>query len=257
MGFIGKFMVVLHSALALAVLTWAAGIYTQRIHWNPPPPQEGKDATPGLFDKQKAVAEQYNTVVDKAYTRWSGNLNQVSMLEAQRYPRRTFYQGQLELVRSGSINGMAVANPVQDLLDAPNGFLDIRFPNPARKPFEVRSGVAADSIAGYQHKMEKQLEDIKASQDRNAQAITDREKLNREIVGVADPAVKGLRTLLLEQKTIYDKAHGEDSYVVNFVTNREAEFGLLRKRRDAMNGRMTELIEFYKKNPSEKPVGVE
>lgn len=259
MGFIGKFMVVLHSALAIAVLTWAAGVYTQRIHWNTPPAKEGKEAVPGLYERQKAAAAQFSTVVDKAYYRWSGNLNQVVVLEAERYPRRNFYQGQLELVQSGSLvrGGMAAPPPpVQDLVPAPNGFLDIRNPT-GRKAFEVRPMVPADSIVGYETKMVKLVQDIKASQDRNAQAIVDREKLNREIVGVTQPTViKGLRTLLLEQKTIYDKAHNEDMYVVNFVTNREAEFGLLRKRRDAMNGRIDELVKFYKEFPNERPAGV-
>jgi len=258
MGFIGKIMVLVHGALAIAVFTWAAGVYTQRIHWNPPPPKEGKEATPGIYDKQKAAADQYNIMTDKAYTRWSGNLNQVAVLEAERYPRRNFYQGQLELVRSGALTpgGMAVAEPVQELVPAPNGFLDIRNPT-GRKASEVRPGVAADSIIGYERKMVKLVEDIKASQKQNEDASTEREKLNREIVGVTQPTVvKGLRTLLLEQKTIYDKAHGEDMYVVNFVTNREAEFGLLRKRRDAMSGRMDELIGFYSKNPTEMPPGL-
>ena len=256
MGFIGKFLVVLHGALAIAVFTWAAGVYTQRIHWNTPPAKEGKEASPGLFDRQKASADQFTTVVDKAYTRWSGNLNQVDALELQRDPRRTFYLGQLELVKTGNLGGVAVPEPVQDLVNAPNGFLDTTRPR-GRKAFEVRPGVAADSIAGYERKMAKQVDDIKASQDRNKLAIDDREKLNREIVDVTQPAVvKGLRTLLLEQKTIYDKAHNEDMYVVNFVTNREAEFGLLRKRRDAMNERSTQLIEYYKKNPSEIPPGL-
>ncbi|MSR54212.1 MAG: hypothetical protein EXS09_13105 [Gemmataceae bacterium] len=258
MGFIGKFMVLLHGALAIAVLTWAAGVYTQRIHWNAPPPKEGKEAALGIFDKQKAAADQFNTMTDKAYTRWSGNLNQVALLEAERYPRRAYYQGQLELVESGSLTagGMAVAEPVQELENAPNGYLDIRRPT-GRKAFEVRPGVAADSINGYVAKRVKLVEDIKASQDRNELAIKDREKLNREIVGVTLPAVvKGLRTLLLEQKTIYDRANGEDMYVVNFVTNQESEFGLLRKRRDAMNGRSTELIDFYRKNPAVIPPGV-
>jgi len=259
MGFIGKFMVVVHGALAIAVFAWAGGVYTQRINWNTPPAKEGKETTPGVFEKQKASADQFNIVVDKAYFRWSGNLNQVAVLEAERYPRRNFYQGQLELVRSGSLTpGGAAAPlpPVQDLVNAPNGFLDIRNPT-GRKAFEVRPGVAADSIVGYERKMVKLVEDIKASQGRNEQVILDREKLNREIVGVTQPVVvKGLRTLLLEQKTIYDKAHNEDMYVVNFVTNREAEFGLLRKRRDSMNYRIEELVKFYKEFPSERPRGV-
>ena len=61
-----------------------------------------------------------------------------------------------------------------------------------------------------------------------------------------DPAalVKGLRTLINEQKNIMDQAEAEDRYVAVFVTNREAEFGLFKKRRDAMQARAAELNRF-------------
>ena len=53
--------------------------------------------------------------------------------------------------------------------------------------------------------------------------------------------VKGLRTLINEQKLMSDQAEAEDRYASVFVTNREAEFGLFKKRRDAMLGRVEEL----------------
>jgi len=75
----------------------------------------------------------------------------------------------------------------------------------------------------------------------NAQSITDRDKLNREIIGTKDPFVKGLRQLINEQKAIEDQAYNEDTYITDAVTNREAEFGLLKKRRDALVAREAEL----------------
>src|SRR5438445_9434750 len=120
-------------------------------------------------------------------------------------------------MQTGQLNGKAVPNPVQDVLNppAPNGFIDVpRLPNGqldmtralARKPFEVRPGIPAKSMAQYEDEMKKQVEDIKASQVKSEQMIVEREKLNREIVGVTQPAlVKGLRTLITEQKTIMDQ----------------------------------------------------
>jgi hypothetical protein len=246
MAFIGKLLVVVHGALSLAVLAWAIGIFTNRIDWNTPPVEAGKESSPGLYAKQEAKAKEYSEAVDKAYTRWSGNLLRVQMLEGERYPRRAFYAEQLQLVRTGELNGKPVANPVRVLVTAPNGYLDVR-PNAQRPVFNVRdekktgdgTGVPSKSIAQYDREMAKMVEDIQASQMRNAQAIAERDKLNLEIVG--RPGMKGLRTLLREQQTIHDQAVAEDVYVVGFVTNREAEFGLLKKRRDAMTARMDEL----------------
>jgi hypothetical protein len=246
MAFIGKLLVIVHGLLSLTVLAWVVGVFTNRIDWNTPPAVAGKEATPGLYARQDAKAKEYGEAVAKAYTRWSGNLSQVLILESERYPRRAYYSDQLELVKSGTRGAQAVQNPVRVQVLAPNGFLDVR-PQTQRPIFMVRdekktgdgTGVAAKSIAQYDREMTKYVEDIQASQTRNSQAIAEREKLNLEIVG--KPPMKGLRTLLNEQQLIHDQAVAEDVYVVGFVTNREAEFGLLKKRRDAMTERMKEL----------------
>ena len=102
-----------------------------------------------------------------------------------------------------------------------------------------RGRFAPTSIAGYERKMARLVEDIKASQVRNDQAIVERDTLNREIIG--SQQAKGLRRRYNEQVEIMDRAQAEDQYVATFVTNREAEFGLLKKRRDALTGRMEEL----------------
>jgi hypothetical protein len=236
MGTVGKVLVLLHGALSIGVLAWAVGVYTQRINWNNPP--GGAAGDEGIYAKQKAKADDYTQAANRAYTRWSGNLSQVQVLEAERYPRRAFYSGQLALVQTGTFNKMAVPNPIQQLVIAPNGFLNVTQAT-GRPPVFVRGMEPADSIEGYERKMAKLIEDTKASQVKNGQAITGRETLNREIIGVTQPAVvKGLRTYLNEQKLIEDRANQEDGYVNDATTNREAEFGLLKKRRDAMTARV-------------------
>ena len=248
MSTLGKVLVIVHVALALAVLTWAIGVATHKIQWNAP---QGAAAGPGgvesIFARQKAKADEYNVAVDRAYTRWSGNLAQVQALEQERYPRRSFYGSQLILVETGQIHDpdpqkgpRDVQNPVQELVNAPNGYLLLQ--PTGRKPYEVRPGEAADSAAGYQRKMARLVEDIKASQAKNAEAIAQREQLNKEIIGWTEPRPeKGLRRRLNEQIVITDQALAENQYVGTFVTNREAEFGLLKKRRDALTARMEEL----------------
>jgi hypothetical protein len=242
MGTLGRVLIIVHGAVSLAVLAWAVGIYTHRINWNSPPNAASKEES--VFARQKAKADEYNVAVDRAYTRWSGNLFQVQLLDNERYPRRAFYGTQLFLVQTGQLNGKDVPNPVQQLVNAPNGFLDIR-QMVGRPAFEVRAGVPADSIAGYERKMARLVEDIRAAQVRNDQSLVERDVLNREIIGTQQ--AKGLRKRYNEQVEIMDRALAEDQYVANFVTNREAEFGLLKKRRDALTGRMHELEKEKKK----------
>ena len=263
MSTIGKVLVLLHGAAAITVLAWAIGVASNRIHWNTPPAEGGKGSEPGLYDRQKALAAEYNVAVDRSYTRWTGNLNQVLVLEAERYPRRAFYQTHLYVMQSGALpdgkGGFTpVPNPVQNVLaPGPNGFLNVQRNQQggldmvralAFPPYEVRPGVPAKSVVQYTQEMARFVEDIKASQARSAQFIVEREKLNREIVGVTQPTlVKGLRQLINEQKNIIDQAEAEDRYVSVFVTNREAEFGLFKKRRDAMQGRVAELNAYFDK----------
>ena len=275
MSTIGKVLVLLHGALAITVLAWAIGVATNRIDWNTPPAAD-KPGGPGLYDRQKALAAEYNAAVDRSHARWTGNLNQVLVLEAERYPRRAYYQLHLYVMQTGvrpdgKGGFVPVPNPVQDVLNplAPNGFIDVpRLPNGqldmtralARKPYEVRPGVLAKAAAQYDREMAKFVEDMKGLQVTSANAIVEREKLNREIVGVTQPMrVKGLRTLITEQNVIRDQAEAEDRYVAVFVTNREAEFGLFKKRRDAMQARVAELNRYYDeqraapKEPNKRP----
>ena len=263
MSTLGKVLVLVHGALSLTVLAWAIGVFTNRIDWNNPPAEAGKESTPGLYARQDAKATEHNAAIDRSYTRWTTNLNQVAVLEAERYPRRSYYIITLDLMERGTPNTMIgqppnqvkVAVPVQDIYPyAPNGFLDVprdRFGNLdltrafARKPFYVRPNIAAQSVAMYDKEMAKLVQDIKESQVKSNQAIVEREKLNKEIVGVTQPTlIKGLRTLINEQKTIEDNANAEDRYTAVFVTNREAEFGLFKKRRDAMQARIAELNKY-------------
>jgi hypothetical protein len=240
---LGKVLVVVHAAMSLGVLAWAFGVSSHRIHWNDPP--AGAAEKEGIYTKQKAKATEYSDAAKRAYTRWSGNLFQVQGLEAERYPRRSYYTTKLAMVKTGIVkDAMGVERKVQDpvrhLVIAPNGYLDIRDPM-AGAPIEVRSGVNAKCLDDYDKDVAKVIEDTKASQVTNAQAITDRDKLNREIIGTKDPFVKGLRQLINEQKAIEDQAYNEDVYITDAVTNREAEFGLLKKRRDALVARKGEL----------------
>jgi hypothetical protein len=255
MSMLGKVLCLLHVALSLVVLAWAIGVVTNRIDWNNPPADSGREA--GLYKRQDEKAAEYKVAVDRAFTRWSGNLNQVLVLEAERYPRRTFYAVHLYVMQYGGLPDatgkiVPVPNPVQNVLvPGPNGYLNVpRDKNGnlnmaaalAFPPYEVRPGIPALSMVGYDDKMKLLVQDMQASHKASGEYDAERDKLNKEIVGVTQPAlVKGLRTLITEQKNIMDNAENEDRYVAVFVTNREAEFGLFKKRRDAMLARVAEL----------------
>src|SRR5262245_21125357 len=236
MGTLGRVLIILHGAASIAVLAWALGVSTQKLKW-----QSVNKDDPGRFDRQKDKPDEYSRAADRALNRWSSNYATVQQLEGERFPRRAFFEGQKFLVVNGHLGKDPVPNPVQQLQNAPNGFLDIRQPV-GRPPVEVRPGVAARSISQYQKDMAKMVQDIRASEVQNEKAIADRDAFNKEIAGETEPMrKKGLRQFINEQQTIEERANVEATYVTGFATNREAEFGLLKKRRDAMTARMEEL----------------
>ncbi|HVK11182.1 MAG TPA: hypothetical protein VM597_20605 [Gemmataceae bacterium] len=243
---LGKIMVVVFTALSLAVFTWAFGVYTQRIEFSAP---AGKD-TPGIFKTQQAKAAELSANADRAFTRWSGNLATITNVEGQRYPRRSYYAALLQLGEYGLIwNAQArqwapapAGVPMfQVLAITKDGYIDVS-PGPRQPVLSREGGAPLRSLANYAQDAVKLAQDIRTSREANVKWIDERKKLNDEIVGVTEPQlVKGLRRLISEQKTIDEQANMEDVYAADVVTNREAEFGLLKKRRDAMTARMEEL----------------
>ncbi len=236
MGFIGKMLVMFHAVLSIGMLTWAIGVYTQKINW-----KSADKEDPGVFDRQQAKAEDLTGAMNRAYYRWTSNYGSVVLFEAQRFPRRSFYTTQLTLVQNGPDTSPAV---LQLTTDPATGFLNVD-PRVARKPVAAPSGANAKSITGYEADIKQTYLDIDASQKENSKALTDRELVNNEVTGVTKPKlIKGLRQQINEQKLIEDEANLEVLYVGGFTTIREAEFGLLKKRRDALTVRMAELKKY-------------
>ena len=242
MGFIGKMLVMFHAVLSIGMLTWAIGVYTQKINW-----KSADKEDPGVFDRQQAKAEDLTGAMNRAYYRWTSNYGSVRLFEDQRFPRRSYYTTHLNLVQNGPDTAPAV---LQLPIDPATGFLDGPFPPTMRaklppRPVSAPSGANAKSIAGYEADIKQTYLDIDASQKENSKALTDRELVNNEVTGVTKPKlIKGLRQQINEQKLIEDEANLEVLYVGGFTTIREAEFGLLKKRRDALTVRMAELKKY-------------
>jgi hypothetical protein len=242
MGKLGRIALLLHGLVSIGVFAWALGIYTNKINF-----KSTKPDTPGVIDKSEETLKDLKAASDRAFTRWSGNLQSLAKLEDQRYPRRDFYQGQLNLVRLGSLTpgGAQVASPVQKLdIDPQTNMLDYTKPI-GRPAIDVRlqPRIAAKSIAAYLKDMDSTSASIVAAQDLSAKTLVDRKKLNDEIGGPTEAGnkTKGLRLLILEQEILDDNARSEFEYVDKFVTNGNADFELVRKRKTALMNRVLEL----------------
>lgn len=234
MAFLGKLLVMLHAVLSIGMLTWAVGVYTQRIKW-----KSADKEDPGVFDRQQVKQDALKDAMNRAYFRWTGNYGSVVIFENERSPRRDYYAARLKEVESGTADPSVIVLAT----DPATGFLNVR--GGQRVPVKSPGGTNLKSIAGYEIDIKKTYEDITASQKENTAALAARALINNEITGVTKPKVsKGLRQQINEQKLIEDEANLEIIYIEGFTTIREAEFGLLKKRKDALDVRTAELKKF-------------
>lgn len=238
---IGRGLLLLHAMISIGMLAWSLGIYTNRIKF-----KTGSTEAPGVIDASEIRLEDMKIAANRSYTRWTTNVLTVANLEQERFARRIFYVGQLNLVKTGSLapGQPALPTPVQQLVVNPrNGYLDIS--NPTGRPaIDVRTTprVTAKSLVAYDKELVVLADSIVKAQAESARLLGERKKLNDEISGPTEPPIfKGLRQLVAEQQDIIENAGKELDYVTNNVTNREAEFGLLKKRRNALLNRKMEL----------------
>ena len=53
-SFVGRALVVIHTAMSVGVLAWAIGVATHRVHWKDVPATANAAAQEGIYTKQQA-----------------------------------------------------------------------------------------------------------------------------------------------------------------------------------------------------------
>jgi len=264
MGFLGRLLVLVYGAGALMCLMWAAMVYTQKMDFVTPKGGEGGKKAMSRVDQEITKTKQLQTAVNRSYTRWRQEYDDVVKLEVDQYQRREFYRGQLDLIRTGKYQGVDVPDPVQELEydeDETSVPRLLKIDNPiGRKPVMVRRedmakkdpGEKARWIGYYitgREELRRQLEKLQADTKKNEdEAIV----ASRAIIGTENPYVKGLHRRIEDQKVIETDALLETVFLEDFITNRRAAAQLFVKRRDSLVARLNELQKYYK---DKGPVG--
>lgn len=252
MTFIGKLMVVLLTVLSLTMVTWAAGIYTQRLDWYPDKTL-GPDQAKGRIAKLQDDIQVLLATKQQAEKLWTDNYVRMRTLEADRIARQQWYAGQLELLRTGKLNGQDVAPAVQQL--APDA-IDPTQPLPSptnRQPELGADGQPLKAIEVYDRLIAAHLRTLSNDdpqmpglQQQIAAVIAEEEVLTNEITGttVDGQLIKGLRMKIDEQREIALDSQAEREYIVPFLTNRRADLEMVLRRQTSLQARVDEVKRY-------------
>jgi hypothetical protein len=244
MGFIGKLFILLFGASSLLCLIWATVIYTQKMDFIPPKQDSGsKEKAVSRVEKAMARTKELNVASNRAYTRWAQEFDDVVNLEIERFQRREFYKGQLEMLYTGMVDGMK--QPIQTLVvDETTGLLPFDKPT-GRDPILVK-GKPLETLNFYFVRLQKAGEDMQRLTADIRKIIADHAKSTIAMNGQKEPPIKGLRTRIQEQEEIEAAAIAEALYLDDYITNRTADAELFTKRRDSLQARVEELKKYFK-----------
>jgi len=249
MNILGKLCVLLYGAGSIFCLIVGMTVYTQPMDFAPLVGGDGKKAVArvevSIARTNELIRSNY-----RAHSRWSQEYDEVVKQEVDQINRRLYYLGQLELVRTGKLDGKPVSPAVQKLsMDDTTRLLLIDKPT-GRTPWMVGPGPMdfAEPQAVYLDGLEQAKVAIKAAVIEKKELLDQHEKFGGEINGTEMPVVsKGFRRRIKEQERIEEDADAERVYLEDFVTNRRADAELYVKRRDAVQASIEQLTEYNKK----------
>jgi hypothetical protein len=246
--YLPKIGVVAYGVLALMCLMTAVAVYTQRMNFVLPKGETTKGAMTRV-DQAIATTKTLRIANNRALSRWIDEADEVVRLEADHVLRRDFYRGQIELVRTGQLDGMDVKDPVRQLArEAASGTLKLDATDAERPPVKVgRAQENALPQSVYKEGLEKAKQENKRLQEEINADDAAATKAGLAINGDANN--KGLRTRIVEQTRIAQDAEAETLYLEDFITNRRADAQLFVKRRDALQASIDRLARFYQKKP--------
>jgi hypothetical protein len=253
MTFIGKFFVVIYTAIALLLLGVSFALYTHRIEWVNRKTSKGVEIK-GEIDTLRAKIAQLNYARYQAELRWETQLTALKREENGdeasghfgRAQRRPWFSQQLRLVETGKIteNGMerVITDPVRQLaIDQTTGQLPYASPyGPDSAKLRYRDGGPFLKCAqDYEMEFDTRKQEIADQYARSLLALDRQKKATLECIG--DETKKGLETLIAEQVDIRLRAESENQYLTPRMRNRLAELRLLERRRNLLRDRIGEL----------------
>jgi len=206
MRMFGKFLVFTNLVMSLVFLTWAIGLYTQKMEWAP-----RKDIFRNQINLETGRVYEIHQQIkhlgedrDLAELRWSTDTAQLTKADTQRQQNKDFYADQLALAEYGQTKKgkpaeLVIRQAVRDAEGMP--VLDDKQRPPVKHGDQTVKSLA-DYNAEYDD-LKKKLDDIQVQIQKS---IDDSDRLTGEIAGIKGKS-EGLRKRLVDQlsyKRLFD-----------------------------------------------------
>jgi hypothetical protein len=245
----GKLLVFVQFILSIVFLTWAIGLYSQRIDWAPGKTLLG-DPIPEVKGRVGELADEIKTFVgdakdkdgsrDKAELRWQTAYQGLADATKSREEYQRWYKDQLSLAQRGedTLGRRPADAPVRHLVYNPNGTLKMD-PDLKVRPAVQSFGAPVKSVEDYYKESDQLQKDVEKAQEKLYETVVEAEKITREIVG--SPTNYGLRRNLRDEEAYYRNALEEQRYLEPVYNGRTAEFEVVKKRNAQLERRKQEL----------------
>lgn len=237
-----KILILLNVALSLTFVAWSLGLFMHAVPWTAI--GAGDEKLVGRIDELKEQIRGLVEARDKAEERWFAATREVLRYTQDIRARRTFYDEQLKMARTGTNLAGQAAKPAVQQLQFEGGMLVLKATG---RPAVAIDGKDALSIAGYEAIIRQQLEDTRATKIRINKVVDDTTALTIEINGTkpAEQAItnaeKGLRGQLLDAQALINSLLLEQNYLQTPLINYRVDLELHRRRQAALEARLREL----------------
>ncbi len=247
MNHLGKFLVVVQTALSVLALAWAIAIYLQRVDWGWKEPREDLGfRVPSEIDKRIAALQQDTNLRVQAQPVLRQALKVVDAREKDFYGNHEWYNRILTELKTSP-------NPLQvkqlNVRAKPNPGETVLVLTPSGRP-ELGDATGLDkSYQSYMKEEKTTLEEIAKTQKRIDQLIAKGKEQIFYLNGKdeANVVIKpGLYSMLIDEKALHDQLRFETEYLTElWVDVRKNADIFLSRRRGLQNtlGRLEQAIE--------------
>jgi hypothetical protein len=237
MTLFGKILVVLNLMLGMLMLSWALGVYTQRIDWHSK--GGGPDKPMGEIAKRAERSVQLWRALQGSESRWALASRDAWKPQQQRALLAQWYEAQLKTLDAGQA---PVKWPVYKdgrLVIANDKGLFV----PLLEEGKDRAGQPLRPLEVYKKEIEATQKGIQVELEKLLKAQKEDTELTLKLGGDIESGgkIKGMRQRLHEEQIKQERVEAEVKILSPLLVNSEVEGELLQKRHDQLVRRIAEL----------------
>jgi hypothetical protein len=236
----GKLLVFCNLTLSLFLMTWALGVWTNRIDFSNAKATAEQSA--GEFAKRDEVLKTLGDGLDPAQRNWRDARGKIADQEARQVADWEFYRAELDHNRTRAdkknpCRTVAYADKDNDKLGVRKGQIDLAETGlPKMVNVEVPAGNGLPCLATLDAEVAKNVEAIALEQDKFIKQTNEATALTQKLVGD-----KGLQQRLLDEKQKRENVLAEQKLVGPQRINAYVEYELIGKRNQQLLLRIAEL----------------